>query len=59
VAIRDEHTAEIDKVNGWYADGATSDSVKAYLHDIMPTLVKHQQTAEHLLATPGRTVAVH
>jgi putative membrane protein len=58
-AIRDEHAAEIDKVNSWYANVATSDSVKAYLHDIMPTLVKHQQGAERLLAATNRTVAVH
>jgi putative membrane protein len=49
-AIRDEHTSEIDKVNNWYASAAASDSVKAYLHTIMPTLIKHQQTAEKLLA---------
>ena len=57
IAIRDEHTSEIDKVNNWYASVAASDSVKAYLHAIMPTLVKHQQTAEQLL-TGKRSAAV-
>ena len=57
-AIRDEHISEIEKVNNWYASIAASDSVKAYLHDIMPTLVKHQQTAERLLAAKPATVAV-
>jgi putative membrane protein len=58
-AIWDEHNAEIDKVNGWYASAATSDSVKAYLHAIMPTLVKHQQTAEKLMGGPPKVVAAH
>jgi putative membrane protein len=58
VAIRDEHTSEIEKVNSWYASIAASDSVKAYLHDIMPTLVKHQQTAEKLLNGSPKAVAV-
>lgn len=57
-AIRDEHASEIEKVNGWYASAATSDSVKAYLQAITPTLVKHQQTAARLLSSSGKTVAV-
>jgi len=59
MAIRDEHAAEITKVNSWYASIAASDSVKAYLHAIMPTLVKHEQTATRLLSTIDRkSVAV-
>lgn len=58
IAIRDEHTSEIDKVNNWYASIVASDSVKAYLHAIMPTLVKHQQTAEKLLAGGSKSVTV-
>lgn len=58
-AIRDEHTAEINKVTGWYASVAASDSVKAYLHEIMPTLVSHRQTAERLLRAASPTVAAH
>lgn len=56
-AVRDEHASEIDKVNRWYAEVADNDSVKAYLKEIMPTLVKHQQTAERLLAKTGTTIA--
>jgi len=58
-AIRDEHTAEIDKVTGWYASVAASDSVKSYLHEIMPTLVAHQQRAERLLRSTSRPAAAH
>jgi predicted outer membrane protein len=58
-AIRDEHTAEINKVTGWYASVAASDSVKSYLHEIMPTLVSHQQTADRLLRSTPRPAATH
>jgi predicted outer membrane protein len=50
-AIRDEHASEIDKVNNWYGPAAKNDSVKAYLTAIMPTLVKHRDTATRLLGT--------
>jgi predicted outer membrane protein len=58
-AVEVEHVREIEKVNSWYASMATSDTVKTYLHDIMPTLVKHQQAAEKLLTAANKTVAVH
>ncbi len=58
-AVEVEHVREIEKVNGWYASMGPSDTVKAYLHNIMPTLVKHQEGAEKLLAASNKTVAVH
>jgi predicted outer membrane protein len=58
-AVEVEHAREIEKVNGWYASMGPSDTVKAYLHDIMPTLIKHQQGAEKLLEASNKTVAVH
>jgi predicted outer membrane protein len=58
-AVEVEHVREIEKVNGWYASMAASDTVKAYLHNIMPTLVKHQEGAERLLNASNKTVAVH
>jgi putative membrane protein len=50
-SVRDEHVAEIAKVNAWYGPGAKRDSVKAYLQAIMPTLAKHRDTAEKLLGS--------
>jgi putative membrane protein len=57
-AISVEHAREIQKVNTWYASMAVSDSVKAYLHDIMPSLTQHQQTADKLLGATGKAFAV-
>jgi predicted outer membrane protein len=56
-AVRDDHMNEIAKVTNWYLPAARNDSVRTYLHDIMPTLAKHQQIAEKLLAQPRTTVA--
>jgi hypothetical protein len=50
-SVRDDHVGEIAKVNAWYGPAAKRDSVKAYLRTIMPTLAKHRDTAEKLLAS--------
>ncbi len=47
--VRDDHRATIEKVNNWYRPAASNDSVKAYLHSIMPTLESHERTAARLL----------
>jgi putative membrane protein len=51
-SVRDDHVAEIAKVNDWYGPAAKRDSVKAYLQAIMPTLMKHRDTAAQLLGGP-------
>jgi predicted outer membrane protein len=50
-SVRDDHVSEIAKVGAWYGPGAKRDSVKAYLQAIMPTLAKHRDAAEKLLAS--------
>ncbi len=47
--VRDDHIATIARVNTWYLPAASNDSVKAYLHSIMPTLESHEKTAAQLL----------
>jgi predicted outer membrane protein len=56
-AVRDDHMNEIAKVTDWYIPAAKNDSVRIYLHDIMPTLNRHQMEAEKLLKQTPATVA--